>query len=322
VKDQITEKGKSNKVYTVMVISPGAGQMKQHRVSKRKIDLLKASAVLLLGLLVLWTTHVYMKSASFSAGIKLSTENMQLKSELGELQNKVAMLSGTLDRVTQFERKLRTITGLEESHTNVGIGPLSNEEMLIAELERTGPPNEAMLYKLESKGFDIKSVNVKKEMDRLLSESSDREKDLMELTSFLEDQRMQLAHTPAIWPTRGWLTSPFGYRRSSFTGKRKFHEGIDIAAQMGTPITASADGVVVFEGTLSGYGKTLVINHGFDFTTRYAHCSQTLVEAGQKVSRGQKVATVGNTGRSTGPHLHYEVRINGVPQNPMRYIVE
>jgi len=78
----------------------------------------------------------------------------------------------------------------------------------------------------------------------------------------------------------------------------------------------------VYVGDLSGYGKTMVINHGFDITTRYAHCSEILVKVGDRVKRGEKVATIGKTGRTTGPHLHYEVRVNGIPQNPMRYIIE
>lgn len=117
-----------------------------------------------------------------------------------------------------------------------------------------------------------------------------------------------------IWPARGRLTSRFGWRA------RRHHDGIDIAAPRGAPIAAARDGVVVFVGWYYGYGKTVIINHGGGLQTIYGHASALLVRAGQRVSRGQLIARVGSTGRSTGPHVHFEVRINGRPVNPMKYL--
>ena len=109
---------------------------------------------------------------------------------------------------------------------------------------------------------------------------------------------------------------------SPWNGDRAMHNGIDIATSPGAAILAPADGVVVFNGTRGGYGKMLIIDHGYGVETRYGHNQENFVTVGQKVARGQKIATVGNTGRSTGPHLHYEVRLNGIPENPRRYILE
>ena len=138
----------------------------------------------------------------------------------------------------------------------------------------------------------------------------------------LEEQRSFLASTPAIWPVRGWVTSGFGYRFDPFIGEEKIHEGIDISTPIGTPILTPANGVVSFIGNEESYGITLIIDHGYGVSTRYAHLSKVLVRLGQRVRRGDKVAQVGQTGRTTGPHLHYEVRLHGVPVNPKNYFLD
>ncbi len=125
-----------------------------------------------------------------------------------------------------------------------------------------------------------------------------------------------------MWPTRGWTSSRFGYRASPFTGKREFHKGIDISARMGSPVVATADGMVAFSGLDRGYGRTIVLKHGYGLKTRYAHLKRILVKKGQFVKRGEIIGLVGNSGRSTGSHLHYEVHLNGVPVNPMKYIID
>ncbi|RJR51305.1 MAG: M23 family metallopeptidase [Desulfobacteraceae bacterium] len=121
----------------------------------------------------------------------------------------------------------------------------------------------------------------------------------------------------ADWPVSGDFTSGFGIRKSPFTGRKEFHEGIDIAAGRGTPIFAPAEGIVESVGRLRGYGLQVSIEHGHGLVTSYSHLKKILVKAGQKVRKGQKIALVGNTGRSSGPHLHYEVRLNGVPLDPL-----
>ena len=118
------------------------------------------------------------------------------------------------------------------------------------------------------------------------------------------------------------MTSGFAYRRSPFTGRREFHKGLDIANRVGTPIIAPASGVVARTGREGGYGRTIVVNHGYGLSTRYAHLHRILVKPGQLISRGDKIALLGNSGRSTGSHLHYEVRLNSVPVNPSRYILD
>lgn len=141
-----------------------------------------------------------------------------------------------------------------------------------------------------------------------------------ELQGFLNDQRSLLGARPTGWPVKGWVTSDFGVRRDPFDGLRRMHEGIDIAARTGTPVTATAAGIVREAGTESGYGKMVVIDHGYGLSTVYAHNSRILVKIGQRVKRGDLIAAAGNTGRSSGPHVHYEVRLNGAPVNPRKYL--
>ena len=130
-----------------------------------------------------------------------------------------------------------------------------------------------------------------------------------------------LAHTPSVWPTKGWVSSRFGYRISPFTSEREFHKGLDISTRKKSPVIAPSDGIVSSVRWDHGYGKLLSISHGYGVKTRYAHLDEVLVKQGQYVKRGQKIALVGDTGRTTGPHLHYEVHLNEVPVNPLRYIL-
>ncbi len=125
---------------------------------------------------------------------------------------------------------------------------------------------------------------------------------------------------PAAWPVRGWVTSEFGPRREALTGRREFHPGIDIAAPISTPIFAPADGSVLFVGERPIYGQYLILRHGHGLTTHYGHLSRTLVLEGQTVREGEQIARVGNSGQSTGAHLHYEVRLHDVPVDPRRYL--
>lgn len=141
-----------------------------------------------------------------------------------------------------------------------------------------------------------------------------------EVRNLLNNKHSLASATPSGWPTKGWLTSYFGVRSSPYSGQRKMHEGLDIAANTGTSVTATADGVVVKSTTEPGFGKVVMIDHGYGYRTIFGHNSKVLVKAGTRVKRGNKIAEVGNTGRSTGSHLHYEVRLNGVPVDPRKLL--
>jgi murein DD-endopeptidase MepM/ murein hydrolase activator NlpD len=165
------------------------------------------------------------------------------------------------------------------------------------------------------------SKQMEKDLDRLKGETATRESSLGQLVQFLQEKRSLMRATPSIWPVKGLLTSNFQRRVDPFTGRLERHMGLDIATNEGVPVVSPADGVVVNVGREAGLGRTVSVDHGFGFATRYGHNSRVVVADGQRVKRGQIIAYVGNTGRSTGPHLHYEVTRNGVPVNPSDFIM-
>jgi murein DD-endopeptidase MepM/ murein hydrolase activator NlpD len=138
----------------------------------------------------------------------------------------------------------------------------------------------------------------------------------------LEERVRWISSTPAIAPVKGIFTSGFGYRADPMTGERGIHQGVDIAAPAGQPVHASADGIVMRAGEVTGLGRAVYLAHGYGLVTRYGHMSRVDVKPGQRLKRGDVLGLVGNTGRSTGYHLHYEVRLDGEPVNPLGYILD
>jgi murein DD-endopeptidase MepM/ murein hydrolase activator NlpD len=199
--------------------------------------------------------------------------------------------------------------------TSTETAPKPDSEKKLSDLIREDEEQESAALREE---FD----KLHKAIDSVLQHESLVELDIQSLTTALYDQRDYMNSLPTLKPTNGWYTSGFGVRSSPFTGKSTMHEGLDIANHIGSAILATASGVVTYAGPRAGYGNLVTINHGYGIQTQYGHISKAYVKVGEKVKRGQKVAAVGNTGRSTGPHVHYEVRVNGIPMDPYFYILE
>ncbi len=142
------------------------------------------------------------------------------------------------------------------------------------------------------------------------------------LTSIGGEIKGLIASIPIIWPTKGWVSSGFGRRKDPVTGQPEYHNGIDIANHKGTPVYAPGDAVVKFVGYGKANGRSIILNHGQGITTQYAHLSKVHIKKGEKVKRDQRIAAIGSTGKSTNPHLHYEVRVNRVPIDPRRYLIK
>lgn len=163
--------------------------------------------------------------------------------------------------------------------------------------------------------FDYQFNAIKKYVETL-------EVDIHQLDQYLLDKDSFLKSTPTLLPAQGWITSYYGPRKSPFSGRVKMHEGLDIGARPGTSIIAPADGVVTFSGIKPGFGKFVQIDHGYGVESIFAHAQKLVIKKGELVKRGEVLAKVGNTGYSTGPHLHYEVRVNGTPVDPLYYILD
>jgi murein DD-endopeptidase MepM/ murein hydrolase activator NlpD len=237
---------------------------------------------------------------------EIVNQRKQLKAFAADINS----LKSKLVDLKDFEKKIRNVANIEEDADQenlFGVGG-SIPEDFDTKIPITEKYNGLIREMHEqTQQFNLAAINQKKSFESLFNN--------------LEDQRNLLAATPAIRPTDGWISSTFGYRTSPFTGLREFHNGLDIATQKGTPILAAADGVVTFAGTKGLMGKLIVIDHGYGMVTRYAHIHKMLKKRGDAVKKGDTIALVGNTGRSTGSHLHYEVHLDGIPVNPAKYIV-
>jgi len=299
-----------SQIFTVIVVSDHSQAVRKFRVPRRWLQNLGwgAVGVVLVSLLTLGHYVTLLGSSSENAGLR--EENAQLRSQILLVQEKVAHISNTLDRVERFDAKLRTaVSTLQDPERGLAIGPVGTAE---PELPPAGTAPAA--------GQSVQGLPGK--LGSLASEAARQEQSLRELQEYFDDQRSLLASTPSVWPTRGWVTSDFGTRLDPTSADRQMHEGLDIATPHGQAVQTPSDGVVVFNGVEGGYGKVLVIDHGYGVKTRYGHLSEVFVKLGDRVKRGEKVAAVGNTGKSTGPHLHYEVRVNGISENPRKFILE
>jgi len=244
---------------------------------------------------------------------KISYQQEEISSQRKQIQkfaSKINILKSKLLALNEFEKKIRIVANIEktgEEGSLFGIGG-SKPEDLDSKVQLTEKHNSLVREMHEQvKQLSLASTNQKEGFESLLK--------------YLEHRRNLLASTPAIKPAKGWISSSFGYRISPFTGRREFHKGLDIANRGGTPIIAPADGVVASIGKKGLLGKMITIDHGHGMVTRYGHIQKAMKKQGGAVKRGDTIALMGNSGRTTGPHLHYEVLLNGVQVNPGRYIL-
>lgn len=301
----------SNESFTLIVVPDRHDEVRRYHLRKSWIY----RAVTAVGLLVLLgvglSVHYLAVVGDASENPALREENLKLKSELAVIREQLEHVNSTLERVERFDQKLRAITLLSDPQRNLAMGPTEQQPL--------SPSGENQFVR--SKDAEGPQVLAAK-LDKLSAEATRQEQSLQELQAYFQDQKSMLASVPSVWPTRGWVTSDFGSRLDPYTSERVMHAGLDIAGPHGKEVVAPSDGTVVFAGLEGGYGNVLVIDHGYGIKTRYGHLASIKVKAGERVKRGDIIAAMGNTGRSTGPHLHYEVRVNGIAQNPRKFILD
>jgi murein DD-endopeptidase MepM/ murein hydrolase activator NlpD len=302
-----------NKHFTVLVVPDRSSRVRRFQVPKAFLVRIGVGAGLFLLVTIAASIHYLSVVGQVAENELLREENLTLRGQLKVVQEKVSNLSATVDRVERFDKKLRAVTFLSDPQRHLAMGPVSPRA--VDPEDRDSPSARVMLEIDNPKALHGK-------LDSLSAQATHEEQSLQELNQYFDDRKSLLASTPSVWPTRGWVTSEFNYRLDPFTGERTFHKGLDIATAHGAPVSAPADAVVIFTGAEGGYGKVVVLDHGYSIKSRYGHLAEILVKVGDKVKRGQLIATVGNTGRTTGPHLHYEVRVAGIPENPQKFILE
>lgn len=307
-----------SKNFTLFILSDSGSSTKQATFSGKILALVSLVAVVFVVSLGI-ASYDYL-NLKFS-----SVESEKLKSELEDnliemadqrrqiqrFANEINVLKQELVELNGFENKIRIIANIEKKEDQFGLFGIGGS---IPEDLDTGMPltqkHNSLVREMHGRMENIHIATIK------------QKEGFETLLKTLEDQKNLLASTPAVKPVEGgWLTSRFGYRESPFTGRREFHKGVDIANRRGTPVMATADGVVSFVGKKGLLGNVVVLDHGHGLVTRYAHLQKWLVKRGEKVKRGDVIAKMGNTGRSTGPHVHYEVRLNSIPVNPEKYIL-
>lgn len=292
----------------IILISGKDSKTTNLRIKPVFLILLVIGCIAILVSFVYSLTNFAKKEVDRSRLSQMERENRVVKHEITRIEKEITGLQQLIDSLEIYDKKLRSYAPLN---------PIDDE------LRSMGVGGYEPLFEQEAVSFDIRNglVDLSETLDNLVGRARLQKSSFDELVNYLREKAYLRSHTPSIPPVQGWMIRGFGYQIDPFTGQVKMHEGLDIAAPTGTPIVAPADGTVRYAGNKKGFGLLVEIDHGYGFTTVYGHCQRIRVNAGMRVKRGDVIAYVGNTGRSTGPHLHYEVRVSHAAVNPMNYVL-
>ena len=291
----------ANEFYTLIVVPHAKARFRKFQVSVRLTRwVLVAMGVLALMLAGILAHYTWI-AVEVAEVKRLRVENLALATKAKAYEENAGQLQAKLLALQGLVNKLGVMAGVDQSLPDAAVGGVGG----LTRAETTAP------------SVDI--ATALRSMDEKVGSLTEKSS---KLEAFFRDQRQLLASTPSIWPVRGYLSANFGKRIDPFTGQPDFHPGLDISTPIGTKVVAPADGVVVFCGQKNGYGNAMVVDHGYGIVTRYGHLAGFNVKPGQRIRRGDVIAFVGNTGRSTAPHLHYEVWVDDQAQNPIQFILD
>ncbi|MBI4545349.1 MAG: M23 family metallopeptidase [Gemmatimonadetes bacterium] len=300
--------------WTLLLVPDDHTSSRQFRVSRELVQVAIAGGLVLFSLLASLVAGLLVQESRSAQSGRLVQENAVLQTELQRMHSQAAQLKASLDELGKRDEQYRLIAGLEpidEEVREAGIGGPGTETLESNELWRVDPELGEAAF---TTAYDLNAMTRRA---RLLSSS------WREATETLRRKHQLLAATPSILPTRGVISSAFSRQRwHPILDRPRAHEGIDIVARRGTPILAAANGRVTYVGRQADYGLMVEVDHGYGRVTRYAHASRALARPGQLVRRGEKIGEVGDTGLAIGPHLHYEVLVDGRPTNPRRFIFD
>lgn len=307
---------KLKKVYTFLYMPEDHGPSRQLKVPRWTILLSCGVAVFLVSLSVLYGVSVKSGTGWLPGGSTLRQENMTLVTQIDHLQGQVGELRDEMDQTYEMHNLVATAVDLR---------PL-DEETFAAGVGGRGPLN---FTDVEIPGQDLSGIlqsdfsDLGKEVDLMVRQAKIQRQGYQAMLDTLMARQDVRAKIPSIRPTDiGWVSSRFGMRNDPFTGKGRFHHGLDFSVPTGTDIRVTGDGVIVMVQQQRGLGKVIKVDHGNSVVTVYAHLDRMDVKKGDTVIRGQVIGKSGNTGRSTAPHLHYEIRVQGRSVNPVPYILD
>ena len=288
--------------YTILIANRNTGAVRRLSLARRTAVLVAGAVTLvplLIGLGASVVDPVELESLRL-ANESLTIENDSYRVATGELAEQIASLQSALTQLgAQAELEPAQREALERLPAVIRSRSTGGASAVAAALPATSPDT---------------TIGVLKGLLGAL------ENGLASVKNSVESQQQLARATPSIWPLAGWLSSGYGNRKDPFSGSVDFHPGLDIAANRGTPVRATADGTVSTAGYNGNYGNSVLIEHGFSISTRFGHMSRLAVREGQQIRRGDVVGYVGSTGRATGAHLHYEILVNGSPINPLRLL--
>ncbi len=294
-----------NKDLTVVLIPGHGGDIFQWRLSPWLAGLMGLALLTLIGVAVAIVARDARARQNYARARELRLANERVAADLShgrEALLRVANLEAELRRMLKFKTEKALLHG-----PAIG-GPSPEDVQHLSELLETAPDDAVR--------------DVERSMVDLMQAAREREKKFDEIRRYVAKKSTLAASRPTSWPVRGWISSGFGDRNSPLTGKQGFHTGVDIANDMGSPIHATADGEVAFAGWEGGYGKLVIVRHGSGYSTYYGHLSEIKAAVGKTIRRGDVVGLMGATGNTTGPHLHYEVRLYGAAINPSKFLAD
>ena len=293
--------------FTLMIIPNRKSGVKKISVPKTFIrNIIIASVVVTL--VTLYVIYDYASIKRDRAELaRLRAQTKEQSQQFRDLAMRIDEFSSRMEELRQTDKKIRVLAyeTSKDKKLPLGIG---------------GSDHETRIKDLLNQDHDKLITGMHKGIEKLNEDAKDREKSFDELLAFLHEQKSILASTPSIWPVTGWITSEFGIRQSPFSSGLEFHKGVDISTRFGKEVVAPADGLVVTSAFDSSDGNFIKIDHGHGLATGFAHLSRMAVKQGVRVKKGQIIGYVGDTGRSTGSHLHYAVFVNNIPVNPKRYL--
>jgi murein DD-endopeptidase MepM/ murein hydrolase activator NlpD len=296
----------AKKHYSFIIVPHHKGESKKITFTEKRVKILVGVLSLIVILFTLFLVDYFTMNVTRQKYKALNEENAQQRETITQYKIAVNRLRKNIDDFENYAKKINVMAGLKSPEVlrelGVGGGGRGDDQTLNPQTV----PQDSGLKKAESISQKAQGV----------------EKNLGTLVNFFEDKTYRLATTPSIFPTNGWMTSKFGKRKDPFTGMEADHEGVDIAASQGSPIYATADGYVHKINKEKTGGNVIVLNHGGGVTTVYCHLSEFNVKEGQKVKREDVIGFVGQTGKTIGPHVHYEVRLNGRAVDPYNFILD
>ena len=302
------KKTKENSKFTIMVVPHCQKPPVSFRFPLVLLQILGLTLIFVPVVLVSFFNSLNSAQAALPELIDLRQENRIMSEQIEALANETELMLENLQRLQNLERKLMEMSDYDDTSSiqSIDVDEDESRNFRTALVSRNYTTVDRM-----SSGIQVLQTALPDQEDRLAT-----------LKETIEEQQRREAATPSMWPTLGFISSPFGWRRHPITRGQDYHTGIDIAGRNinGNPVYASGKGTVTFAAYRASYGYLVIVDHGYGFSTYYAHLSRMRVRAGQSIEAGTLIGNVGSTGDSTGPHLHYEVRRWGTPVNPLNYL--